>query len=673
MLTLSLNEVPRNLDVVEQTAPSLRILFFSTIFPRPHAPNRGIFCLRLCQALRSNGHDVRIISPRTWLERWSKQRHPNGPGELDAFRIDYPRYFYTPRFWRHAYDTFMWRSLGRKLRGALAESRPDWIVSYWSHPDGAVAVRAAREMGIGCAVVVGGSDVLIVARQDARRRQRIAATLNQADVVIARSEHLKNAVVELGVPAEKVQVIHQGIDGDLFSPGDKTAARQTLSIPPEAKMLLFVGNLVPVKAIDVLLKACGNLHGLDVPFDLYLIGSGPCRAALGKLADDLKLSRHIHFVGPKVQNDLPAWYRAADLTVLASHSEGIPNVLRESMACGTPFVATDVGGIREIARPELSRLVRPADPEELALALEEELARVRPAARRPAFDASWSQSAAALTEALRNSERRNTVPPLHRLASGAPRKTAGRSRRLSELAVRIPRRIARAALAWSLPRKWFQVKGESSQKAVYLTFDDGPHPVHTPQVLEALRNSNIRATFFLVGEQAEKYPDLVRRIALEGHGIGHHSYWHDEPSRTSAGALMQEVRQTNEILSRILGFTPVLFRPPKGSVTLRKLHGLIRLGLTIVLWNRDPKDFTLHSPVELQQWFLNHPLRSGDIVLLHDARPVAALAIPEIVAAVREQELEFRPIPGWDRNMKDTPSAFVTSVLSRPGKMLHNG
>ncbi|HUR54054.1 MAG TPA: glycosyltransferase, partial [Gemmataceae bacterium] len=129
-----------------------------------------------------------------------------------------------------------------------------------------------------------------------------------------------------------------------------------------------------------LLRACANPLLRDTAFRLVLIGQGPQRAALESLARELGVAGKVWFAGPMPQAELPRWYRAADVFVLPSHSEGVPNVLLEASACGTPWVASRVGGIPEIAHLGVSRLVPPDSPPELAAAIAGVLA-VRPAAR----------------------------------------------------------------------------------------------------------------------------------------------------------------------------------------------------------------------------------------------------------------------------------------------------
>jgi peptidoglycan/xylan/chitin deacetylase (PgdA/CDA1 family) len=162
-----------------------------------------------------------------------------------------------------------------------------------------------------------------------------------------------------------------------------------------------------------------------------------------------------------------------------------------------------------------------------------------------------------------------------------------------------------------------------------------------------LRQHTVAATFFVIGKNAERHPDLVRRIAAEGHGIGLHSYTHSEPKRTTARQLLEENRRTQELLQSILGETPTHFRPPQGRVTAWKLWSLWRSGLTVVLWNVDPRDYSRTSAADLAAWFQENPLNGGDLVLMHDNHPYAAQALPEVVVAARARGLRFATIKEW--------------------------
>jgi glycosyltransferase involved in cell wall biosynthesis len=326
----------------------MKILFFGSIFPQPGKPTRGIYCEHLCEALAAK-HEVRVVSPWSWLDRlrWVRQGRPH-PTPAAALPVEYPLYWYPPGVLRGAYAWFMARSAGRAVHRTLAEFAPDCVLSYWVHPDGAVAAGIAHSLGVPSLLIAGGSDVMLLTHQHGRRR-RIVAALEAASAVVTVSHSLRSRVLELGIDPAKVHVVRQGIDHDLFHVGDQAAARRQLKIPEDGKMLVFVGNLLPVKGLEVLLAACAALRDRGVAFRLYLVGDGPLRKTLEEDCRARSLGELVTFLGARPQHQLPDWYRAADLTVLTSWSEGLPNVLRESLACGTPFVSTNVGGVAEIA------------------------------------------------------------------------------------------------------------------------------------------------------------------------------------------------------------------------------------------------------------------------------------------------------------------------------------
>jgi len=189
--------------------------------------------------------------------------------------------------------------------------------------------------------------------------------------------------------------------------------------------------------------------------------------------------------------------------------------------------------------------------------------------------------------------------------------------------------------------------GPPGSRSVALTFDDGPDPVHTPAVLDRLRALGVRATFFVVGAKAAAHPALVARIAGDGHEVGHHSYAHTPPHDTSARALLAEARRTSSLIEGVLGRRPSLFRPPHGKLTPGKLLGLWALGQTVVLWNRDPKDFACGAVEPIRRWFEQEPLAGGDIVLLHDVHAHVAPALHAVVERAARLGLGFATPSEW--------------------------
>lgn len=226
-----------------------------------------------------------------------------------------------------------------------------------------------------------------------------------------------------------------------------------------------------------------------------------------------------------------------------------------------------------------------------------------------------------------------------RTATATPSATAARPSAL--------RQLVRAALVAALPRSMLMAAGPRASGAVALTFDDGPHPVHTPAVLDRLAAHGARATFFVVGERADAHPELVRRIVREGHALGHHSWTHGRPEETAAAALVAEARRTAALLARLTGRPPRLFRPPFGAVGAAKLVALWRAGQAVALWSQDPKDFARPDVEALRRWALDAPLAAGDILLMHDVHPAAAPAVDAVVERARALGLRFATLEEW--------------------------
>jgi peptidoglycan/xylan/chitin deacetylase (PgdA/CDA1 family) len=180
-----------------------------------------------------------------------------------------------------------------------------------------------------------------------------------------------------------------------------------------------------------------------------------------------------------------------------------------------------------------------------------------------------------------------------------------------------------------------------------LTFDDGPHPDLTPRLLDLLATERVPGTFFLIGREAEQHPEIVRRIVAEGHAVGSHSYSHPVRSSLSAREAAEEVSRGAGAIARITGRSPSLYRPPRGKLTAGDLWRLGRGRLTTVLWNVDPRDYATDTGDEVRSWFKSHPLRAGDLVLLHDTRPHALEILPELFAAARANGLNFATVEAW--------------------------
>ena len=383
----------------------MRLLFITNVFPNPLQPTKGVFNLELARALKRD-NEVSVICPVAWTDECAALRRGQRlAGQrtrtLDGIPVRHPRFYFPPKMLREYYGQFMWHSVKGMVLEEIDRIKPDVILSYWAHPDGEVAVRAARQTGLPAVVMVGGSDVLLLTAS--RRRQRcILRVLHTANAVVAVSGHIREKLIELGIPASKLHIVSRGVDPAIFCPGNRDEARRRLGIATQGPVLLWVGRMVPVKGLDILMRSCGHLHRAGREFALFVVGDGPLRASIERQAREQGVSDLVQFPGVVKHSELADWYRAADLTILPSRSEGIPNVLRESLACGTPFVATNVGGISELVGNGDNRLVPSEDWTALAGAMEDLLARAANRKAVPQTIGGWDASADALIQVLRS-------------------------------------------------------------------------------------------------------------------------------------------------------------------------------------------------------------------------------------------------------------------------------
>jgi glycosyltransferase involved in cell wall biosynthesis len=350
----------------------MKILTVTNLYPNPYEPHRAPYNRQLFRALGRQS-DLRVIAPILWtdaLAGWHRGvRLPRDRRvELDGLLIDHPLYFYTPKFWRERYGEFFLLSVRKAFARAVTEFRPDIVLAPWAYPDGWASVELGHAAGLPVVVKVHGSDVRVL-RHYRGRRERTAEALARADGIVAVSKELVGQMLDLKINPEKIHVAYSGVDRELFHPGSREGARRRLGLSRDVPIILFIGNLVPVKGIDRLVEACALLARGGSRFVCYLIGQGSQRPALERQIGSVGLQDEIRLLGPKPHDELPDWFRAASVFVLPSRSEGLPTVLLEALACGTPFVASRVGGIPELAHFGPCRLVRPDDPDKLAEAI----------------------------------------------------------------------------------------------------------------------------------------------------------------------------------------------------------------------------------------------------------------------------------------------------------------
>lgn len=184
------------------------------------------------------------------------------------------------------------------------------------------------------------------------------------------------------------------------------------------------------------------------------------------------------------------------------------------------------------------------------------------------------------------------------------------------------------------------IHGDSKPKIVYLTFDDGPNQESTLQILEILRKEQIKATFFVTGLAVSAYPELLKRIASEGHEIANHTWDHQRLSYLSLTGQRREIERCSSAIWHVTGTRPLLFRPPYGNFNQLTL----KLGIPVVLWDIDPRDYSGIPADKIVEHIIDHA-HGGAIILLHDRGKLNTVAaLPEIIRRLKEQGYSFKTI-----------------------------
>ncbi|HVI39719.1 MAG TPA: polysaccharide deacetylase family protein [Anaerovoracaceae bacterium] len=173
---------------------------------------------------------------------------------------------------------------------------------------------------------------------------------------------------------------------------------------------------------------------------------------------------------------------------------------------------------------------------------------------------------------------------------------------------------------------------DPKEPMVALTFDDGPSPVYTPEILKALRENNAKATFFVLGTEAELNPDLLKQIAESGNETGNHTYSHLDLTKLVEPALDYQVLTTQEIIRRETGQAPILLRPPYGSVN----DAVKKFDMPIILWSIDSLDWQNKNPDVIYNRVLNN-IKNGDIILMHDIYKTSAEAASRIIPELKRR------------------------------------
>ncbi len=374
----------------------MRVLLFSSLFPSSVRPVHGIFVeTRLRELLKTEGVQAKVVAPVPWFPlkaerfgeyaRFAATPHFEHRNDLDVY---HPRYALLPKVGMNLAPRAMALGALPTLKRLQKQGFDfDLIDAHYYYPDGVAAGLLAKWLGKPFFVTARGSDVNLIA-EFAQPRKRMLATARAAAGSIAVSQSLADRLVALGAPVDRVHTLRNGVDTERFAPQPRDVARRRLGLREDGRYLLMVGNLVELKGHAIAIEALASLPEVE----LLCVGAGPEQAALQALAQRLGLAQRVHFVGQVGQGDLKWWYSVADALALCSSREGWPNVLLESMACGTPVLATRVGGAPEVvSTPAAGRLLERRDARALADAWHGLMAEppTRAATRQYAEGLSW--------------------------------------------------------------------------------------------------------------------------------------------------------------------------------------------------------------------------------------------------------------------------------------------
>ncbi len=377
----------------------MKLLTFTSLYPNHEMPSHGVFVEnRLRHLLAAGRVESRVVAPVPWFPfahprfgRYARYARVLRQETRNGVDVRHPRFAMLP-------GVGMWTSpfaMALAARGTIARMIRDGydfdaIDAHYFYPDGVAAALLARWFKRPLVITARGSDVTQLPDYSLPRRMILDAA-RRADAIITVCRALKEQLVALGADGGKINVLRNGVDLSAFRPVPPLEARETLGLPASGRVIASVGHLIPRKGHDLVIEAVAALPDAT----LVIGGSGPERAHLERLAQRLGVTDRVRFLGQLPHQDLARVYSAADALVLSSDREGWANVLLEAMACGTPVVATDVGGSSEVVTsPEAGMLVHERSSVAIADALRRLFAAppLREATRRYAERFSWDDT-----------------------------------------------------------------------------------------------------------------------------------------------------------------------------------------------------------------------------------------------------------------------------------------
>jgi teichuronic acid biosynthesis glycosyltransferase TuaC len=358
---------------VSNNKTRLKVVTFTTLYPNSIFPRHGIFVEeRLKHLLESGQVDVTVIAPIPWFplksglfgEYGKLGRVPRTEERLGLI-VHYPRYLAIPKFGMTIAPLLLSLSLIRRFRNLKKELGDKFIIdAHYLYPDGVAACLLGMWLDLPVVMTARGNDVTVFPKYIGPKAMILWAA-RFCQKLITVSESLKTHLADLGVSREKLLTLRNGVDLEKFKPASPRAQNSKFS--SRGLKLLSVGHLIDRKGHDLTIEAVAKIQMAT----LTIIGEGPLQSKLQHLVNQLGIDDRVSIIGVVSQAELVNYYNSADILVLPSKREGMPNVVLESLACGTPVIAARAEGVEELLTcPAAGIVLDERSPDHIVAAIE---------------------------------------------------------------------------------------------------------------------------------------------------------------------------------------------------------------------------------------------------------------------------------------------------------------